>query len=53
MGRSVHEQLPHVGQAIVPADALSSASRRRLKAGGSQEWLPHKAEHTYLCQYVF
>src|ERR1035437_4097452 len=30
-----------VGQAILPADALSSASRRRLKAGGSQDWLPH------------
>jgi hypothetical protein len=30
-----------VGQAILPADALSSASKRRLKAGGSQDWLPH------------
>src|ERR1022692_1597282 len=26
-----------VGRAILPADALSSASRRRLKAGGSQD----------------
>src|ERR1019366_9417649 len=30
-----------VGQAILPADTLSSVSRRRLKAGGSQDWLPH------------
>src|ERR1035441_456235 len=30
-----------VGQAILPADALSSASRRRLESGGSQDWLPH------------
>src|ERR1035441_5437940 len=32
-----------VGQAILPADTLSSVSRRRLKAGGSQDWLPHNS----------
>src|ERR1022692_1631999 len=34
-----------VGQAILPADTLSSVSRRRLKAGGSQDWLPHWASY--------
>ncbi len=29
-----------VGQAIVPAAAFQAV--RRLKAGGSQDWLPHK-----------
>jgi hypothetical protein len=28
-----------VGQAILPADTLSSVSRRRLKAGGGQDWI--------------
>jgi len=28
-----------VGQAILPAAAFQAA--RRLKAGGSQDWLPH------------
>src|SRR5437773_162187 len=32
-----------VGQAILPAAAFQPASRkRRLKADGSQNWLPHK-----------
>jgi hypothetical protein len=41
-----------VGQAILPAGAFQAASysharisapgKRRLKAGGSQDWLPHK-----------
>jgi hypothetical protein len=31
----------YVGQAILPAAAFQAA--RRLKAGGSQEWLPHFA----------
>jgi hypothetical protein len=41
-----------VGQAILPAAAFQAASSshaqasafaaRRLKAGGSQDWLPHK-----------
>jgi len=37
-----------VGQAILPAAAFQAAFRwnlvygqRRLKAGGSQDWLPH------------
>ncbi len=29
-----------VAQAILPAAAFQAA--RRLKAGGSQDWLPHK-----------
>jgi hypothetical protein len=29
----------NVGQAILPAAAFQAA--RRLKAGGSQDWLPH------------
>jgi len=33
-----------VGQAILPAAAFSGGffeRQRRLKAGGSQDWLPH------------
>jgi hypothetical protein len=30
-----------VGQAILPAAAYQAARSRRLKAGGSQNWLPH------------
>jgi hypothetical protein len=43
-----------VGQAILPAAALQAAlsgcervfgpGKRRLKPGGSQDWLPHSAE---------
>jgi hypothetical protein len=43
-----------VGQAILPAAAFQAAlsgyervfapAKRRLKAGGSQDWLPHFAE---------
>src|SRR5258708_39041769 len=32
-----------VGQALLPAAAFQAASARRLKAGGSQDWLPHTA----------
>jgi len=31
-----------VGQAILPADALSSASEPAQKPARSQDWLPHK-----------
>jgi len=40
-----------VGQAILPAGCplgpLSSVSRRRLKAGGSHDWLPHTLGATW------
>ena len=35
----------NVGQAILPSAAFQAAflaQARRLKAGGSQDWLPHK-----------
>jgi hypothetical protein len=45
-----------VGQAIVPAAAFQAAlsrragafvrGERRLKAGGSHDWLPHKAKES-------
>jgi hypothetical protein len=47
----------HVGQAILPAAAFQAALsgqaripevvRRRLKAGGSQDWLPHNTSEKY------
>src|ERR1035437_2000718 len=43
VGYSAHSHLALVGQAILPADMLSGVSRRRLKAGGSQEWMPHNS----------
>jgi hypothetical protein len=50
LGESILHKL--VGQAILPAAAFQAAysgrkrvfasGERRLKAGGSQDWLPHK-----------
>src|ERR1035437_7873624 len=41
-----------VGQAILPADTLSSVSGRRLTAAGSQDWLPHSAPYAFITRFM-